>query len=78
MRVSCLQTLKRLDVVMSALCPPDEYAAFANELQRFAEGPGPKLQEELLAYDKSKPASTFVTEFWNESYFTGRYVVVLS
>ena len=62
---------------MSALCPPDEYAAFANELQRFAEGPGPKLQEELLAYDKSKPASTFVTEFWNESYFTGRCVVSL-
>ncbi len=34
--------------------------------------------QDLLKYDASVPDSTFVTEFWNDSYFTGRYPVVIN
>ena len=67
-------------VVEPLLQTAGEEGEFAAALHKFAATPaqGPALQDRLVELDAALPHSTFVTQYWNDSYFTGRYPVPIN
>lgn len=69
---TCRRYLKALE----GLQDEEEHAATKIAVQRFLENEGPGLQEQLVEYAKDK--SSYIEEFWYESYLSHTDPVVLA
>jgi carnitine O-acetyltransferase len=76
------ETLEKLPKVLEALQTPEQQLETKEIIAEFKNGPGPKLQKLLLAYDKegeeNKTLGSYVESFWNDSYLSPLGSVVLN
>ncbi|WFD07931.1 carnitine O-acetyltransferase [Malassezia vespertilionis] len=69
---SCKKYLKSLEPLQTF----EQHAASKAAVAEFLQNEGPKLQEELIEYAKTK--HSYIEEFWDDSYLMGNDSVVLN
>ncbi|WFD36414.1 carnitine O-acetyltransferase [Malassezia cuniculi] len=69
---TCRRYLRSLE----ALQTPEEHARTTEIVNKFLAEEGPKLQADLVEYDKTH--ESYVEEFWEDSYLNGNESVVLN
>mmetsp|Transcript_19180 Transcript_19180/g.27896 ORF Transcript_19180/g.27896 Transcript_19180/m.27896 type:complete len:185 (+) Transcript_19180:49-603(+) len=72
------ETLEKFPGVVSSLQNSSQNNETKQLVKEFLEGDGPKLQELLVRYDKSRKFGSYVEEFWNEAYLAPDCSTVLN
>ncbi|RLN54305.1 hypothetical protein BBJ29_008116 [Phytophthora kernoviae] len=70
------ETCQRFVASVKALQTPEEQKQTEENIAQFLQSDGPRLQQQLLNYDKDK--DSFIEDFWYEAYLNHRSSVVLN
>eukprot|EP00002_Diphylleia_rotans_P013060 TRINITY_DN2541_c0_g1_i1.p1 TRINITY_DN2541_c0_g1~~TRINITY_DN2541_c0_g1_i1.p1 ORF type:complete len:615 (-),score=144.41 TRINITY_DN2541_c0_g1_i1:316-2160(-) len=75
---SLLETIPKYLQTVQPLVSKEAFEKTTKIAEDFLKNEGPILQAKLEAYDRSRPQSSYIAEFWDEMYLTGRYPVLIN
>ncbi|DAZ93653.1 TPA: hypothetical protein N0F65_012861 [Lagenidium giganteum] len=71
-------TLSRYLAAVEPVVSPAEFADTQRAVEAFRNGPGPQLQEALIARDKANSHTSYINQWWLEMYLKDRQPIVIN